>query len=89
MSSLELRQYKYDSTQSKKFLFWNVHPFSSPVWLVKKRGNFKTGMFLTELSCSYIVLSLISRQLIDFYASITYGNINWFTLDYNAEKIFC
>ena len=61
---LELRQYKDNSTQSKKILVLKLPRFPAfalTVSVIKKRCNYKTGNFLTELSCSYIVLALMAK----------------------------
>ena len=54
---LKLRQYKNDSTQPKNFFCFGISALFRDlyiyIWVVKNRGNFKT-----ELSRSYIVLSL-------------------------------
>ena len=43
----------------KKRQFWNCCAFFSQCWWLKKRGKFKFSIFLTELSRSYVVLSLV------------------------------
>ena len=55
---LELRQYK------DKFLVLKLPRFPAfplTVSVIKKRCNYKTGNFFTELSCSYIVLALMAK----------------------------
>ena len=56
---LKLRLYKTTPFNRVKFHFWNCRSFSSSIRRRENRGNFKTWFFLTEWSCSYIVLALV------------------------------
>ena len=61
-SSLELRHYKNDSIQSKTLPILKLPCFfSGRVAEWKSAAHSKLATFLTELSCSYIILALEKR----------------------------
>ena len=65
MPRLELIQYNNDSIQSKNIPLLKLARFPLAVKGMKKSGYFEIGFFLTEWSCSYIVLALVSIKRYD------------------------
>ena len=73
ISPLELRQYKNDSIQSKKFQFWNCRAFSPLLRCEKKRGNFKIRIRFDWRSLPYIVFALVPFN--GWFSQKFYSNI--------------